>query len=343
MTQVREDELLGALLRDGNAESGPDAATTQRAHAQVHSAWIATVAVRRRQRSLVAAMIGAGLVLSVTVLWNVREAFTGNVATVQLTSADIATGDDREARPTGAELELGRKSSIETDSSGGAALRLRDGAHLRLDQESSLRLHSPRKIELVAGGLYFDSSAQAPTIAKAASGDTTANSEVDPLKSPKVSVQTRFATLYNLGTRYEARVSDSSLEVAVRQGKVVVELRNGETIVVRAGELIVLQDDGSLSKRSVAAFAQRWQWTQPLAPPFATEARSLGEFLDWIEHELGLTVRLQTQNEVRNILLRGDLVWSDAANAIAPTLRLCGLEAKQVGGVLLVSDRGELR
>ena len=198
-------------------------------------------------------------------------------------------------------------------------------AHLRVDAQSRVALVGERHVELLAGAVYFDSG------------------RAGPAGSAEVIIETPLARLRNVGTRYEARLVGDRLEVGVREGDVVIAPFGDSELVVSEGELLVLGAGGSVERVVLSAADERWDWTLHLTPPFPVEGRTLGEFFEWIERESGLRVRLATDAAVLDIVLHGDLVWTEPRAAIGPTLRLCGLDAVVSGETVLVEDlRSEL-
>ena len=314
---------------------------TARAYETARSAWREALSRRRRQRFAVlatAATLLLGCALGVA-WW--RQGMQRPAAILRVVQGEVLQGDGQPLR--GAELELARASVLATGADGGAAFEPAGGAHLRLGRSSRVRLRDARSIELQQGGVYFDSRRDAESSGSSGRDDGAARraaSANQPGTSVVVSVETPLATLRNLGTRYQARVERELLHVAVRSGTVLVKPRRGNEISLSAGEWLTLAGDGVRERGLVSAFDQRWSWTWSLAPPFATEGRTLGEYLGWVERELGVERRVLAEPSVVQMRLRGDLVWRSVLESLQPTLALCGLEGEIDGGVLTVRDRG---
>lgn len=195
---------------------------------------------------------------------------------------------------------LRRGDVVETRQTDRAALRLVDGAQLRLDHESRLTLQCRRRFRFEAGAFYFDSDPSAVERGAGASSSKMARNEIR--------VDTPFASLRNLGTRYQARLFDDRLEVAVHLGRVEVFVDGSRRWTVERGERLSVDAEGQPTWDVAPPFGDLWQWTLELSPPFATEGRSLDEFLAWVERESGMEIRFLTDRRVGRIRLAGDLV-----------------------------------
>jgi ferric-dicitrate binding protein FerR (iron transport regulator) len=165
-----------------------------------------------------------------------------------------------------------------------------------------------RHARLRHGGVYVDS------------GVTGADA------SRELELDTPVGSVRHLGTQYEARVSDGSLKVGVREGLVAIEA-HGQQTVGRAGEVLTLKD-GQTIRDVIAANADAWGWASSIAPPFAIEGRSVDEFLTWAGRETGRQVvyaSAEAAQRARTIVLKGStqgLTPDDAVAAVLATTPL---------------------
>lgn len=313
---MKTGDPLARVLRLSRSVE-PSAAATRRVRAAAELQWRAAVQ-RRRSRSWALMVAASALAAAGAMAFFLRSERDLPVGVLQASHGGVVV-----TTPTRGPLEGGALPGgtlIETDDDGGAHVALEDGGAIRLDARSRLRLDSAARLTLEAGALYFDSGA-----AVVGAG-------------PRVEVHTPLARLWNLGTRYELRLEGERLEIAVRSGRVGLERASGGSHTLDTGELLVLATGDSVVRREVLPSDTRYGWTQRLGPPFAVEGRRLGEFLHWVERESGLEVRLLTEPDLRNAVLRGDLVWREPLPAIEPTLRLVGLQAEIRGDALFVTD-----
>jgi hypothetical protein len=137
---------------------------------------------------------------------------------------------------------------VETGAEGRAAVRLEQGASVRLDRASRARFLSATTLELASGALYVDTGPA----------------------SPKLEIRTDLGTVRDVGTQFEVRRDASALRVRVRSG--VVEVRRGhETSSARPGTQVVIDSRGVVTG-PFAPFGPEWAWAATLAPDFETEA-----------------------------------------------------------------------
>lgn len=329
----REEGLTERLLRDAGPRPLVPPEIAERVRAAVHPRWQEAVEARRRRirlRSMNAALALAALV--VFVLWQAGsgrrrqavpaqpvarvEALTGSG--VVLASPGGSAGSH--GRPqVGAALPAG--ADLETAIDGRAALRLAQGASLRLDAGTRLRLLSASAIHLEHGAVYVDSG--------------------DHGRQAGVRLSTPLSVVRDLGTRFEVRFGSSVLEVRVRSGVVAL---SGPTASARAaaGEELRLDRDG-LSRRPIPLSGPGWDWTARIAPPFAVEGRTLRSFLDWAARETGRTLRFAdpaTQELATRTTLHGSLQGLGPDDALAPLLTTCRLRHRIEADVLLVMPDG---
>jgi ferric-dicitrate binding protein FerR (iron transport regulator) len=323
------DDPLARVLRLARAESEAElSAAAERARPSVAAAWRGSVAQRRRRRGWLAAgaLAVAGLAVTVVLVGSRPRAPVGRLD-ISRGAVTVVSSDHR--RP----LEPGvlRPGHVLATHEGRAVVALEAGPKLRIDTHTRLVFEGARRLRLEAGAIYFDSRHE-PS-AKEGDGDPKTRPQG---RAVPIVVETAVATLTNLGTAYQARISGNGIEVAVRSGVVRVDRRRGPPLEVRDGELLRLSGP-QVETASAEPTDPLWSWSRELGPPFVAEGRTLGDFLDWFEHETGLEARVTAGPDVRQLRLRGDVVWHDPLAALEPTLRLLGLRGEVKDGVVLVS------
>lgn len=289
----------------------------------VHGAWRRGVRRRRLLRAVMATSIAA--VVGVTVTRWPAPAEPVPVATIVESFGEIASRagdlpDDDDLTPGGL-LRTGRES--------GLRLRLTDGTDLRLDSESTLEwLEGPARgdldrpsVRLSSGALFFRSP---------------------PSDGRPLAITTPFADLVNRGTEYELRLDAGiGMELFVSEGAVRVRPLSGDQLVVQAGERVLVRRDGV--RRKPDAEPTTDPWTVRLSRPFAVDGRTLEDFVRWVAEERGFEVRWLVDEQARSTRLRGGLIWRDPEAALAPTLRMAGLEARIEPPRLLVVAPADVR
>jgi ferric-dicitrate binding protein FerR (iron transport regulator) len=311
---------IGELVRLAGAREAVPRDRTVRVESVVHTAWAEAIAARRRQRLVVwgAAAVAAALAVAVGVVFWPRTPVVGPVvATVERVTEAAATGLGGETaiRPLaeGASLNLG--SEVTTGREGRVAIRMQDGASLRLDVDSALTFLDADRVLLSAGAVYLDSEGGRP-----------------------VTVETPWGEVEEHGTQFEVRLTGESVRVRVREGAVNLAGSDGSW-EAKAGAELLLTASGRLSRGSVPFHGQAWHWVQEIAPPFELEGRSLADFLSWVGRETGWQIRWRDAGGPPagiGASLHGSVEGMPPEQALAAVLPTCGLAHRLDGGVVTV-------
>ena len=206
---------------------------------------------------------------------------------------------------------------IVTGAGGRAALRLPAGASVRLDSLTSVRLESGRTMELSEGAVYVDSGGA---------------------KGGSVEIRTSSGLVRDVGTRFQVRLAEESLQVTVREGAASLG-RSDATYEIQAGNRLTAGAGGEISRAAVPPNGPEWDWIQEIAPPFPLEGKTLKEFLDWVERETGRPIRFQggaLGPERASIVLHGSVEGMRPDEAPAAVLPTCGLTSHREGDVLVI-------
>ena len=164
---------------------------------------------------------------------------------------------------------------VQTSKGGRLFVGLGDSRTLRIDHGASLTVHSAAEIWLHSGRIY-----------------------VDARGGQSVRVVTPFASVTDLGTLFEVTVSGESLVIAIREGRVDVQLGDRQ---VRSeardglGEELVIDGLALSSRTAVPTVDERWQWTQQSRPLFGVAGRSVHQYLEWAARESGRALRYRSQ------------------------------------------------
>lgn len=191
--------------------------------------------------------------------WGLTGALT--LATAALLAAVIFRGEA--PTPFGAE-------EFRTGPGELATVSFRDGTVIRLAPETSVRLvgtHGRREVEL-EGQAYFAVSA----------------SESNPLV-----VHTAAGVARVLGTRFNVRVADDSLNVAVVEGEVLVSGAAGEARV-RASQIGVLDQRGPPAVRTVPDVFDELAW---LGAFVGLESTNLESVIAEMNRRFGLRIQVE--------------------------------------------------
>ena len=216
--------------------------------------------------------------------------------------------------------------ALRTSPGAQVAIRLASGGALRLDQNSELHLKANGEVELARGALYFDSR----------------NDRGPP---GKIEVSTDFGLVRNIGTMFAARVSESTLDVRVREGEVHIHGGPHER-TGRAGERIVLSVGGPVQVSAIDVYGESWEWVEVIAPAFDLEGRKVVEFLEWVARETGRRVEYETvevermaEEDLHGLTTTGNL---GPLTALGPVLMTADLKHELRGDVIFISRLSEV-
>lgn len=302
------DSSLEELLREVGARDEPSTDAMRDVRAAVHAEWQAMVEERRRQRRSMAWRIAASLVLAVLIATFARQfVVPGPVQVASVVNIDgrmMYTAEDADAHTGAVGQPVLVGETIQTDASSRAALAFPSGLSLRVDRGTRFTVAAVDRIELSAGALYVD----APS--------TQASNDALTISTPAGSVR-------HVGTQYEVRTHANSIQVSVREGRVLVTAANGSNNTGEAGQMLRLNVSGEVTRSTLAATDPQWQWTLQAAPVFDIDNQTLSSFLQWIARETGRRVVYsspQAEAAAAEVKLRGSITGLDADAALAAVL-----------------------
>ena len=302
------DSSLEELLREVGARDEPSADAMRDVRAAVHTEWHAMVEERRRHRRSIAWRVAASLVLAVLIATFARRFVepvpvqVASVVNIDGRMMYMGDGGDALAGAVGQAVLVGE--TMQTDHGSRAALAFPSGLSLRIDQATRFTIAAADRIELTSGALYIDAPA--------------ANASNDSL-----TISTPAGSVRHVGTQYEVRTHANSIQVSVREGRVLVTAANGSNNTGEAGQMLRLSATGEVTRSTLAATDPRWQWTLEAAPVFDIDNQTLSSFLQWIARETGRRVVYSSpkaEAAATEVKLRGSIAGLDADAALAAVL-----------------------
>ena len=308
------DDDLASLLRAAGPRPGPSPEIESQVRAVVEAEWRAMTAARSRRSRMTTWSAAAAVALAAVGVWLARPLYlpeSGPVASLARVEGVVEYRSDRSDAwaPLPASVELNAGDELRTGASGRAALQLTSGVQLRLDNATRIAFNDVHHARLRRGGVYVDSGVNG--------ADDSRDFELD----------TPAGAVRHLGTQYEARVSNGSLRVGVREGLVAIDARDGE-VVGHAGQQVTLLE-GQVTREELAANAQSWAWIGSITPPFAIEGRSVDEFLAWAGRETGRQVVYsspEAAQQARAIVLKGSVAGLTPDAAVSAVLATTPLQ-----------------
>jgi ferric-dicitrate binding protein FerR (iron transport regulator) len=328
-----EEDVTAQLLRLAGAPADPTDERTARVREAVHAEWQAhrRRRMKRRTAGVVIALLGVAASLLIVIRMNrAVPASAPPGETIVATGERILgqplvyhrRGGTAGPEPLSISTPIRADDVIETDVATRASVLTADGSSVRIDRGSRVRFIGPAAVELIAGATYL----------------TTA------VGSHGFEVRTPIGVVRDMGTRFEVRLTESSLRVRVRAG--TTEIRRGTTVTAATSgtEAIVTTRDAVV--RQAPTYGPEWAWTTDLAPPFPIEGRPLRAFLEHLAAEEGWTLRYadaSVADAAGRILLHGSVEGLSAEQRLGVAMANSGLQYRLRDGQVLVSKPAAAR
>lgn len=213
---------------------------------------------------------------------------------------------------------LHRDDVLQTGGQGAALLRVGPLLTLRLAPQSQLRLDAVDRVTLLRGQVYIDSGSPA--------GDA----------GQPLTVATAAGDVRHLGTRYLVRAGDNVVEVAVRDGRVLLAGRNA-TVRTQAGAgegLRLVADASAVERYPLSPDDASYAWLAQIPTPLEIEGQTLGTFLDWYAAETGRPVAMGTgepAERMRAVRLSGSIAGLTPDQALDTVAAVADLAIERRG------------
>ena len=324
-TRIEHD--LEHVLRKAGRRPEPPAELLQSVRTAVESEWRSVVAQRTRRRRTALWSMAAGIVLAVAGAWYLLPlAQSGGPEMAQLSTS---SGSVRGRNGSwGRWVTLGQRGPVNagevlaTGSDGRAALVLAGEVSLRLDHDTRIAFVDPRHVTIERGAVYVDSGT---------------NSQPD---NERLQIETPAGAVRHVGTQYEVRLVDTGVRIAVREGKVELNTKAGDTQHAVAGELMTVSGSGTIHRAALSRDDPSWVWAAEAAPRFDIDGRPLADFLAWAGRETGRDVVFaspEIEAEASRVILSGSIEGLGPAAALTAVLPTTPLRGEERDGQLVIS------
>ena len=320
---------VGHVLRNAGRRSDPPADLQQAVRAAVEAEWRGVVVAGHARRRRIGFAMAATITLAAVALWSARPLLLQSPGQ-KMAAVSVTVGSVRAKagwldswQPVSAHETFRVGETLATSPDGRAALSLDDNLSIRLDHDTRIAFVDPQRISIESGAVYVDSGRGA-----------------QPPSDERLQIVTPAGAVRHVGTQYEARIVGTDVRIAVREGKIELNTREGTMQRVAAGEQMIISSAGSVVRSSVPSYGARWQWVSATAPSFDIEGHSLAEFLSWAARELGRDVvfdSTETQAEASRVQLSGSIAGLSPDDALSAVLPTTPLRSEVSNGQLLVS------
>lgn len=283
---IEKQDVIADLVRAAGRRRDPPYRDRELVFAAASDAWRAAVRGRRKRQTLWAAA-AASAVLSIMLLLNQKAndpavlAPFGTVASIQ-GELSILEPQSADWRPLHAGDSLGAGVRLRSGQTASAMLVSGVGS-IRLRGLTAMAFAGREHIRLETGTVYVDT-----------------DRELQPSAAPTkgVSIESSLGVVRDVGTIFEVAASPKTLEVRVREGRVVLGTEDhGPFVEAAAGEELRVQANGAIERRRVDITGSDWTWAERLATPFNPEGRPLSDFLRWVARETGRRLRFRSASD----------------------------------------------
>ncbi len=294
------DDTVSTLMNLAGPRSAIPSAIERRVHDNVRQHWQS----KTRSSSMPRWAVPAALAATILVVFAFNMQNTG----VQLQQIGTIANVYGDTQATSDSFAIGRAlyagETLETGAETGVSISLAENVSLRIDTNSSLQFDAADEITLFSGQVYADSGERI-------------------YRDRRLTINTEFGTATDIGTQFSVMVSDSSLTVAVREGRVDV-MQGQATLVANAGDKLLVQDGSEVIVESVTPYDKSWQWATTLAPEYSSTSQSLLDFLKWAARETGRTL-VFSSDDVRMAAMRSE--WFGSIRGFTPDEALASILA----------------
>jgi len=319
MTRDLSDTDVSRLLRLAGPRPAAPADVSDRVHDAVRAHWRAKLVTRRRRRWITGASLATAAALLSALVWVRQHPETPKLpATAAVVERVVGGGLRGEPGLLGVGSGVPTGAWLETSATGRAALRLPSGVSLRLDAGTRVQILSSTSAWLERGGVYVDS------------GEAAA--------AAPVQISTREGQVREVGTQFQVRAGNDSVQVRVREGLVILVGGGGRHEAPAGSRLDIAA--GRVRRGETPSHGPEWFWVEQTAPEYTLEGQPLDAFLQWAARETGRHIRFRDEMSHRSTTsarLHGSTRGLTPSEALEAVLPASGLTARLEGDTLWIA------
>jgi ferric-dicitrate binding protein FerR (iron transport regulator) len=321
----QETDIVEMLLRKAGRRVEPPDAAYQDVLAAASAAFHRKAGQRRQRRWLgAAAAASIAVAIGLVLQWQ-APAGRRDVATIErvVGGVELAHGDawhPLEER----EGSLGTGRRLRTHTDGRVALALAGVGSLRVAGDTEVLLDGERRLFVQHGTVYVDSGSRPD--------------------GGRVEIVTPAGTARDVGTQFELQVAGTRLRLRVREGSVAID-RGGRSLTGAAGEQLVIDNAGSVSRGTIEPASDAWAWAEALAPLPDIDGRPAAQLISWVARETGRKLRYESpaiEERAGRVILHGDIRHLPPLAALEAMLATTDLKYEVDGDTIEIRARGYL-
>lgn len=326
-TDESVEQAVERILGKASPRPVPSDEETQAVRDEVRMEWLALTNKRKANRRLISWSIAASILVVVFAGFNTVR--LGGMAETPVASiarsfgSIYMLGDNSELLESNNVSVVTAGQTIITDAASGIGFAWAEGGSLRIDADTRVEFLSRDSIYLRSGRVYFDSQPDRLTGV--------------PDTAAKLTIMTDHGAVTHVGTQYMTTADAGTLTVSVREGE--VRLENQSLVeTVSGGQELQVRGGMATSIANIKPYGENWQWTEKMSPAAVIDGRSLYDFLGWVSHETGLTLKFA--DDAIEAFAKEDLligtVDTDPTSALSSWMLTNDLEWKIEDGVILI-------
>ena len=303
--RIESEQALEALLQKAPRRAEPPARAATEVRAALYDEWQARGRRRLRYRRIAGWALAASTVVAAYLALDVLELAPAEapqrVAQVEVRRGPVSVFSDGERLPLPDDGSLLAGQVLQTSSDASIALELANGGgSIRLAANSRLRLVGQDTAELERGQVYFDSGERVSGL------------------GPAFRIRTEAGIVRHVGTQFLTQLTDDTVIVRVREGRVEIDGTAFNALAVADGG-IELYANGSYSEFADEPHGAAWRWVATAGPARRFTNLRIIELLRWFSRETGRPLRFESRS-LEEIANTNVVTWPAEVQATADDL-----------------------
>ena len=271
------EEYIEKLLKTAGSRPEPDTEMMESIRLATQNAWLETVNQQKRKQQVKWFSLATAATLCICMLgfMATQVSLVAPESGLTLAHVSYSKGEfeiNHQAHTLDSPIRIG--DSVSTGNDSLLSLVLEDRTRITLAPSTVMEFTASSEMTLSSGRIYVDS----------------------PDATTSILIHTDWGTVEDIGTLYEVSV-DTALSVAVREGKVKIDLGEQQLLAEFSGDLgdvVVVDRNQKITRTQVASTDDQWVWAQQATPYLNLDGITVDELLIWSSRVTGKKVIYDT-------------------------------------------------
>ncbi|VUD41699.1 hypothetical protein TDB9533_00542 [Thalassocella blandensis] len=268
------DDYIEKLLKGANKPPTPNSNDAQEILVATKKAWQESVRQnksREKKRKVIAFNFAAIVLVGILGLWKFQPFNSANdlkeLGSITFASNLYQINGNKQSAPS----RIHSGDTLTAGSSTLLSVTLQDGTLITFAPDTALQFTGVSTMNLMTGRIFVDS----------------------PGQNTSVVIGTPWGSIQDIGTQFEITVDTNELTVAMREGKVKMDL--GHSIEYAAyengkGDLIRINKANQMRKEEISSTDTHWSWTIPAIKALNLENITAYDLLNWVSRTTGRNI-----------------------------------------------------